>query len=148
MKLELALLLLLTACTEQGSPRPSPTPPIDVRLAQIVEIRIVPEPEGPISPAFELAPREGARSLSEISDFVPLPLPLEIPQSCTLGGTLFITLSNGQEIAYGPCKRPIEIDRLWWHMLDVLSDETCRPNCWPGGQSPPGEPMPPDAPSH
>jgi hypothetical protein len=72
VRLRLALLLLLlTAFTGKGSPRPSPTLSIDVGLAQIVEIRIVPEPEGPIAPAFERVPSQGGRSLSEISDFVP-----------------------------------------------------------------------------
>jgi hypothetical protein len=58
---------------------------------------------------------------------------------------LVVRLKSGREIVYGPCLRPVEIDRLWWHMLDVASDGACRPNCWPGGKPPPGETAAPDS---
>jgi hypothetical protein len=140
------VLLLLVACTGQTTPGPpsgmEPSSPV-VEPAQIIEIRIEPKPEGPIPRPFQRNPGEYALPLSEILAYVPLPLPAEIPQSCTGGGTLTITLSSGRQIAYGPCKRPIEIDRLWWHILDVLSEGRCRPNCWPGGMGPAGESIPP-----
>lgn len=136
-----AALVVASACTSLPD---RPSPPIDVEPNQILAIWLQPEPEGPPSPAFRRVPEGGDRPLEQILEFVPQPLPGPIPQSCDQGGNLITALDESREIAYGPCKRPIEIERLWWHIIDVLSDQGCRPNCWPGGESPTGESMPPD----
>jgi hypothetical protein len=125
--------IVLAGC-HRGQP-----PPIEVSLDQIQGVRIQPVPEGPPAPPFVLEPGPDERPLEEIDRFIPRPLPAPLSQSCTFGGDLIVTLESGREISYGPCRRPVEIDRLWWHILDVISDGACRPNCWPGGKPPPGE---------
>jgi len=131
--------LLFVACTG-GTPL---GPSIHVNLRQISDVHIQPVPEGP-SVSLGRVPPRGGYPLEQILKFIPEPLPAPIPQSCDQGGTLTIKLESGREIDYGPCKRPVEIEQLWWHIDDVLSDGRCRPNSWPGGDGPPGESVPPD----
>jgi len=94
----------------------------DVTLADITQVSLGPAPDGPQPPVFPSNPTGDDRPLSQILPYVPLPLPEQIPQDCGEGGILVITLRDGREISYGPCKRPVEIDRLWWHYLDVMYD--------------------------
>lgn len=130
------IITFFAACTSR--------PPIPISIDQVSEVRIMPRPEGSPPPTFRRTLNGGDRSLSEIARYIPRPLPQPIPQTCVLGGDLTIALTDGREIVYGPCKRPIEIERLWWHVIDVLSNHECRPDCWPGSQHPPGESIPPD----
>ena len=125
-------------------PSGQPGDTIEIELPEITQIAIQAEPEGPPAPPFQRNPTRFGRPLPEILPYVPQPLPAPIPQDCSVGGSLILTMEDGREIKYGPCRRPIAIERLWWHYLDVITDGACRPNCWPGGESPPGEEVPPD----
>jgi hypothetical protein len=44
-----------------------------------------------------------------------------------------VTLLDGTQIVYGPCRRPCSIDELWAHILDVYTNGECRPRCGRGG---------------
>jgi hypothetical protein len=119
---------------------------IRIDLGEVTSVHIEAIPEGPPAPAFTVSPHNRDHPIGEILPYVPRALPLPIPQDCEIGGTLTITLSGGRSIAYGPCKRPLAINRLWWHYIDILTNRGCRPNCWAGGRQPPCERMPPDVP--
>jgi hypothetical protein len=129
----------LASCS---SNKPGPMP---ISLADVKQVRIEAVPEGPPAPVFEETPGKGNFPIVEILPYLPQPLPAPIPQSCDAGGNLTISFADGRKVVYGPCERPIEIDRLWWHYLDIATGGGCRPNCWAGGNHPPGEKVPPDA---
>ena len=134
----IAAIVFLVGCDPQATVSQS------ADLDDIRRVRIEAIPEGPPAPPFSRMPAGSGKPLGRILDFIPIPLPDPIPQSCGSGGTLTVELFDGTQISYGPCERPLEIERLWWHILDVLSEGECRPNCWAGGESPPGEWVPPD----
>src|SRR3989442_7651334 len=111
--------------------------PIQIHRVDVVSIRLVPVPEGPVSTSsFERVPHDSpAQPLSLILDSLPIPLPHPAWQfGCSFGGTLEIELQDGRVISYGPCHRPKSINHLWAVMIDILDHEACRPNCGPGGQ--------------
>jgi hypothetical protein len=134
-----ATVVLLLLCCTSGVPVDIP-----VDLSEVTRVHIEPLPEGPPAAAFTKSPGQFDRPLAEILPYIPQPLPAPIRQICTVGGSLTISLSEGRQIVYGPCKRPLEIERLWWHYLDIVSDGRCRPDCWAGNFQPPGERVPPD----
>jgi hypothetical protein len=110
---------------------------VAVNRSDIVSLDIEPYPEGSPFPAFQRIPSEpGARPLTLVEDFIPIPLPAptRYQGSCRSGGHLVIKLANGRTISYGPCTRPSSIDHLWAHMVDIRSNGTCRPRCGPGGE--------------
>jgi hypothetical protein len=115
--------------------------PVDVHPEDVLRLEIGPYPEGPPGPTFTREPhREDPTSLTFdlglVERWIPDPLPNTAWQgvNCTMGGTLSVTLLDGEEtITYGPCRRPDSINELWAHMLDVSSDGECRPGCGPGG---------------
>lgn len=63
----------------------------------------------------------------------PLPAPLFQGPTCRLSGDLVVTFADGFSLTYGPCKRPLSINRLWAGMVYVLADGACAPKCGPGG---------------
>ena len=67
-----------------------------------VDIRAI--PEGPPFPGVELA---------EIRQYIPDPLPAPLIQGfCQYGGSVTVYLGNCRKVVYGPCRRPVSIDRL------------------------------------
>lgn len=110
--------------------------PINVSLSDIVSIELDPYPEGPPSAPFQRRLSEpGAKPLSLVEEFVPVPLPAPRWQGlfCRTGGNMLVELADGRTITYGPCRRPPSIDHLWAHMVDVIRGGACRPACGPGG---------------
>jgi hypothetical protein len=91
----------------------------------IRSLQLVPFPEGPNSPLFERTPAEGSLSLSAVKRSIPDPLPAPLWQGfmCNMGGNLEVTFEDGEEVSYGPCKRPASIDRLWERMIAAINDE-------------------------
>lgn len=89
--------------------------PIDVDRADIMRVELSPTGDGP-SLVFALDPEEPFEySLALIEHRVPIPLPGRVWQGffCRFGGDMIIDLANGDEVVYGPCRRPLEIERLW-----------------------------------
>lgn len=104
--------------------------PIRVSRGDIVSIRLQPIPEGPgLSAAEEELARE------EIRESIPIPLPHPAWNIfCEFGGNMIIELRNGDEVSYGPCRRPASINHLWAVLIDFRTGGKCRPNCGPGGE--------------
>jgi hypothetical protein len=93
--------------------------------ADVVRLRTVYIPEGPITPPFERVPTGFSRPLSEIEAFIPDPLPAALDQrGCTVGENVVITLADGRTVTYGPCYRPSSINRLWHKIWGTLPRET------------------------
>jgi len=91
----------------------------------IESLQLVPYPEGPDSRLFESAPLpEGSLPLSAIDRYIPDPLPAPRWQglACDMGGNLVVTFADGEDVSYGPCKRPASIDRLWDRMIAALHE--------------------------
>lgn len=113
--------------------------PLDTHREDIKSVEIQPNPEGPPGPVFTRQPNPDGDSLSQpfsaIAGFIPDPLPHTVWQgfNCEFGGDLIVTLLDGAQVVYGPCRRPSSIDELWAHILDVYSNGECRPRCGPGG---------------
>jgi len=90
-----------------------------------VDIRPIPEGPEPKSPA----------RVAQIERFIPDPLPAPLFQwFCGTGGDLVITLGNGTEVTYGPCRRPASIDHLWAEIVFIDTNGECAPRCGPGGE--------------
>lgn len=130
------VLLLLAAAAWIGYVK---SRPLDIHRAAIKSVEVQPDPEGPPGPVFTRAPDPDRGALSQpfsaIAEFIPDPLPHSVWQgfNCEFGGDLIVTLLDGSQVVYGPCRRPLSIDELWAHLLDVYSDGECRPRCGPGG---------------
>jgi hypothetical protein len=113
--------------------------PLDVHREDIKSVEVQPNPEGPPGPSFTGRPEADLgsrpRPLSAIAKFIPDPLPHTVWQgfNCQFGGDLIVTLLDGSQIVYGPCRRPSSIDELWAHILDVYTNGECQPRCGPGG---------------
>jgi hypothetical protein len=88
----------------------------------IRSLQLVPFPEGPDSPLFEREPSEVSVPLSAVSSSIPDPFPAPRWQglTCTMGGDLVVTFGDGSTVAYGPCKRPAQIERLRTAMIAAL----------------------------
>jgi hypothetical protein len=101
----------------------------------VVEVDLVPIPEGPPSVPFQRTPTaQPFRPLAQIERFIPDPLPAPLFQGlCGMGGNMVVTLGNGKQVTYGPCYRPASIDHLWAEMLYVEENGQCAPRCGPGG---------------
>jgi hypothetical protein len=90
----------------------------------IRSLQLVPVPEGPNSPMFEGPPAPASSlPLSAVEGYIPDPLPAPLWQGvmCGEGGNLEVTFVDGETVSYGPCKKPISIERLRERMLVVLS---------------------------
>lgn len=98
--------------------------PIDVTLADVQSVQLVPVPEGPVSPAFVRDPtREFQLPINLIEDSIPVPLPAPKWQGfCGIGGNVVVKLTDGRTIEYGPCRRPESIDLVRQRMIDVLDE--------------------------
>ncbi len=95
-------------------------PPLTWTPGQIESIFAQPWPEGPESVfAGHVEGISGALPLSSVLPFVPNPLPAPIPQTCTLGAMIQITLTTGETLMYGPCKWPASISGLRSMMLQL-----------------------------
>ena len=89
----------------------------------IRSLQLVPFPEGPNSPLFErTSTSEGSLSLSAVERYIPDPLPAPSSQGfmCDMGGNLEVTFADGEQVSYGPCKRPPSIDLLWERMIAAM----------------------------
>lgn len=101
---------------EQGDPLP-------YGRTDVVAISLEPYPEGPSSPKFVRHPRsEHEVSLSLIEAVIPSRLPRDVWQGfgCDLGGNVVVQIANGEQIEYGPCRRPAPIERLRRIILEEL----------------------------
>lgn len=96
---------------------PFPHTPDDV-----VALWLEPVPEGPVSPKFVAEPENGDLPLDTVADAIPSPLPRDVWQglNCDIGGNVVVELQQGDEIRYGPCRRPAEIEHLRQEMLQAL----------------------------
>ena len=97
-------------------------PPLPFGVGDIAAIWLEPIPEGPVSPRFVRAPEKGEMPLSDIADAIPSPLPHAVSQGfgCTMGGDVVVRLRSGDELRYGPCKRPSSIEVLREEALAAL----------------------------
>jgi hypothetical protein len=109
--------------------------PLDIHRQDITSVEGQPNPEGPPGPVFT-RDAEGdrgslSRPLSAIGQVHPDPFPHTVWQgfNCQIGGDLIVTLLDGTQVAYSPCRRPSSIDELWTHVLDVFTNGECRPRC-------------------
>ncbi len=61
----------------------------------------------------------------EIFALLPTTLPAQLPQppGCEVGNVTKLTLTDGKEIGYGPCSRPVSIDAV--RCLAVRLPEGC-----------------------
>ena len=87
----------------------------------IVRLALVPSGDGP-DLVFDRDPeRPFELSLAVIEERIPIPLPGRVWQGffCRFGGDLVIDLANGDQLAYGPCRRPVAIERLWDYAIEV-----------------------------
>ena len=86
----------------------------------MVRVAIFPTPEGPGPVVAAAKPGRGVDVLlSAIESDLPRTLPPNPPQACVFGPTVLITLADGRTIAYGPCKRPAEVERLRLAVLRI-----------------------------
>jgi hypothetical protein len=83
-----------------------------VLRAQVVKIELNPVPEGPAIIPAERKCVSGCIPLASIADAIPRVLPKNPHQSCSAGLEVNVTLSSGQVLSYGPCKRPVSIQRV------------------------------------
>jgi hypothetical protein len=104
--------------------------PIRISRADVVSVRLQPIPEGPV---LEFGSSGDRHPVDAIRDRIPVPLPHPVWQgfSCSGGGDLIVTLANGRQISYGPCRRPAAINALWAQMVSIASDGACEPRCGP-----------------
>jgi hypothetical protein len=112
-----------------------PNPQAKLQASGIIRVQLIPVPEGPLVPTFELHPSHPyARPLSEIAGYIPvlLPTPLVQAPACRYGGDLKVTIEDGHSITYGPCSRPDSINHLWAGIMDLLDHGSCEPKCGPG----------------
>lgn len=89
-------------------------------------LQLVPIPEGPNSPLFEDQPAQASSlPLSAVEGYIPdlLPAPLWQGATCGEGGNLKVTFVDGETVSYGPCRKPISIERLRERMLAVLKTQ-------------------------
>ena len=96
--------------------------PLPFGANDVAAVWLDPVPEGPVSPKFTRDPKKGEMALSDIAEAIPSPLPRDVWQGfdCTMGGDVVVRLQNGDELRYGPCKRPPSIERLRKDVLDAL----------------------------
>ena len=101
----------------------------------VTAIVLSPVPEGPQA-IFERNPSgKGSRPLSLIDQFIPDPLPAPFNNwGCSLGGNMIVSLGNGAQVTYGPCRRPASIDHLWAEMVYIETNGQCAPRCAPDGR--------------
>ncbi len=87
---------------------------------EVVGVRFQPVPEGPTAGFGQGFPQD--KSLRLVERYIPNPLPAPLRQApwCSSGEDLVITLKNGQDLSYGPCRRPASIDALIEAMDRVL----------------------------
>lgn len=88
----------------------------------VVAVWLEPVPEGPVSPTFVAEPGQDELPLDSVADAIPSSLPRDVWQGfdCDMGGDVVVKLQDGDEIRYGPCRRPLRIERLRKEMLRVL----------------------------
>lgn len=127
-----ALLVVLAIVAVLGAPvgfylakqaQPLPYGPHDVEA-----IWLQPVPEGPVPPTFARRPTKGELPLSRVEGALPSPLPRDLWQGfrCEFGGDVVLELRTGDEIRYGPCRRPAAIERLRVEVLQELRREMKR----------------------
>lgn len=98
----------------------------DTRLAyspaDVVSLWLDPIPEGPVSPKFVPQPGEDELPLDTVAHAIPSSLPDDVWQglNCDRGGDVVVELQDGDEIRYGPCRRPTAIEELRKEMLEAL----------------------------
>ncbi len=122
-------IAMLVGCTGSGSPTAEGTAASSqVATAghgKIMSLQLAPIPEGPMSPIFRRDARASERFtvvLRSVARYIPHPLPPPLDQgSCETGGNLVVTFADGYKLAYGPCRRPASIDRLWAGMEHTLN---------------------------
>jgi hypothetical protein len=103
---------------------------ITANYNDIRSLRIQPVPEGPPGPVFVRHPSgRGERSLSLVRGLIPVPFPAPLDQgvNCSGGGDLFVTLTAGRVITYGPCRWPWQISELWGAMIEASVITTRHP---------------------
>ena len=110
--------------------------PIAISRGDVTEIALQPVPEGPVL-EFTSTPLHGSWSggnlpLSSIEQAIPIPLPGALFQGfCQLGGNLVVSLRDGRQVSYGPCRHPASIRALWRQMELVATQGDCRDGCAP-----------------
>jgi len=120
--------LLVVALLALGFEAIGPLTPLFYRATPIaanggvVELRVIPVPEGPIGPHFRRTPTTSfERRLDLIDASIPDPLPPPLPQwFCSQGRDVVVTLGNGHRLTYGPCYLPASIETLAWKAISPL----------------------------
>jgi hypothetical protein len=93
----------------------------------LYEILFDPTPIG-LDPTIEraqpLAVRFGDRDWEKVVLLIPSPLPEPLDQGdeCRSGQKITIRLSSAEEIEYGPCRRPRELESLRLVLLRMVRD--------------------------
>jgi hypothetical protein len=93
----------------------------------LYEILFDPTPIG-LNPGVEraqpLAVRFGDQAWGRVVPVIPSPLPEPLDQGdeCRSGQKITIRLSNAEEIEYGPCRRPEELEPLRRLLLRMVQE--------------------------
>jgi hypothetical protein len=123
----LGLVIALAAAWLLGfGPPPGVGRPISAsEHGGIESLQLAPFPEGPNSPLFEEPPApDSSLPLSAVVEYIPDPLPAPRWQgvACDIGGDLVVKFADGETVSYGPCKKPMSIQRLGERMIIVLNE--------------------------
>ena len=135
------LCVLATGCTS-GHEHPFPDSSTGGSHGAVVQLQLVPFPEGPPLPLFKSNAPAGNKFVHPLASVdkytpVPFPAPLTQPSNCDHGGNLVVTFADGFKLTYGPCSRPSSINRLWAGMISVIEHGKCAEMCGPGGTAGP-----------
>src|SRR5689334_9827148 len=86
--------------SSQTTLTPSPRRSARPAWSDVVQVRLVPIPEGPVLPPFETVPSPAnEHRLAEIQRWAPSYLPAPLDQgACDIGGDMVVTLAGGQQI--------------------------------------------------